>query len=192
MGLFRRNTIFHVEESLPDPEELKLRFRRRVLLLTVCGFLTVLGAPVVRDLRPYLHGRVEARRFAESMLEARTLASKARVPVALEVDSTGQIWKRKFYAPSQGCEKETTGPVGVLPVSGVSWKLKAEQENGESVTGHKLCWHPGKGLLLDTVPLANAKLLVSLASEVTEGGGPQDLAYVLVTLGGAELQTISH
>jgi|GEM_PF-5198950 len=192
MGLFRRNTIFHVEESLPDPEELKLRFRRRVLMLTVCGFLAVLGAPVVRELRPYLHGRVEARRFAESMLEARTLASKARVPVSLEIDPGGQTWKRKFYAPSSGCEKETAGPVAALPASGVIWKLKAEQENGESVTGHKLCWHPDKGLLLDTVPLANAKLLVSLAGETSEGGPAQDLAYVLVTLGGAELQTISH
>jgi hypothetical protein len=192
MALFRRNTIFHVEESLPDPEELKLRFRRRVLLITVCGFLAVLGAPVVRDLRPYLNGRVEARHFAESMLEARTLASKSRMPVALEIDSGGQGWKRKFYAPSEGCEKEATGPVASFSTAGVAWKLKAEKENGESVSGHKLCWHPGKGLLLDTVPLANAKLLVSLAGEVTEGGAPQDLAYVLVTLGGAELQTISH
>lgn len=70
--------------------------------------------------------------------------------------------------------------------------MKAEQENGESITGHKLCWHPGKGLLLDTVPLSNAKLLLSLA--LKEEGNPvsQDLAFILVTQGGAELQTISH
>ncbi len=192
MSLFRRNTIFHVEESLPDPEELKLRFRRRVLLVTLCGFLAVLGTPVVRELRPHLQARVEARRFAENMLEARTLAAHSRMPVALELDAAGQSWKRKIYAPSEHCEKEIAGPVHSLPASGLGWQLKAEQENGESVTGHKLCWHPGKGLLLDTVPLANAKLLVSLAAEITEGSGVQNLAYVLVTQGGAELQTISH
>ncbi len=192
MSLFRRNTIFHVEESLPDPEELKLRFRRRVLLITLAGFLTVLGAPVVRELRPFLQSRVEARRFAESMLEARTLAAVSRVPVALELDPDGQTWKRKFYTPSESCENEAAGPVATLPVSGLGWKLKAEQGNGESITGTRLCWHPRKGLLLNTVPLANAKLLVSLTAEVLEGAGHRDLAYLLVTQGGAELQTISH
>lgn len=110
MGLFRRTTIFHVEESLPDPEELKLRFRRRVLLVTFFAFLIVLGAPVVRELRPFLSGRVEARRFAERMLEARTLASVSRAPVSLEISADGQAWKRKTYLPADGCEKEATGP----------------------------------------------------------------------------------
>jgi hypothetical protein len=191
MGLFRRSTIFHVEESIPDPEELKLRFRRRVLMLTVLGFLIVLGTPVARDLRPYLRGRAEARRFAEKMLEARTLAAASRMPVSLELSGSGQEWKRKIYAPTDACEKEAAGPEAVMSTAGVAWKLKAEQENGEALSGHKLCWHPRRGLLLNTVPLANAKLLVSLQSK-EEGGPTEDLAYLLVTQGGAEMQTISH
>lgn len=192
MGLFRRNTIFHVEESLPDPEEIKLRFRRRALLIAFFGFLLVLGTPVGRDLRPLLHGRVEARHFAEQMVEARTLASRSRTPVTLEISPDGQGWKRKFYSMAEDCNREAPGPVSGVPTPGLSWKLKAEQANGESITGQKLCWHPGKGLLLDTVPLANAKLLVSMAAREEGSSESRDLAHLLVTQGGAEIEIISH
>lgn len=191
MGLFRRNTIFHAEDALPDPEELKLRFRRRVLLVTLLAFLGVLGAPVARDLQPYLRGRAEARRFANAMLTARTIASASRMPVALELGKDGQTWQRKLYLATDDCEREAPGPVASVHGEGITWKLQAQQENGEAVIGQKLCWHPSKGLLLNTVALANAKLLVSLAGK-DEAGAEMTLARLLVTEGGAEMETIPH
>lgn len=191
MGLFRRSTIFHTEDALPDPEELKLRFRRRVLLVTLVVFLGVLGAPVARELQPYLRGRAEARRFANAMLEARTIASASRMPVALELAKDGLSWQRRAYLATDGCEREAPGPVASVPVEGIAWKLQAQQENGESVGGNKLCWHPAKGLLLNTVPLAKAKLLISLAGK-DEAGAELTLAHLLVTEGGAEMETIPH
>ncbi len=190
MGLFRKNTIFHVEETLPDPEELKLRFRRRILFCAVIGFLLVLGTPVARDLRPTLNARAEARRFAEQMLEARTISATSRMPVSLKIGADRLSWSRHFHAAGDSCDAEAPGPSAVVPTEGALWKLQAQQENGTAVTGHFLCWHPAKGLLLDSLPLGEGKLLVSLAYR--EDGGPEkDLAAVLVTQGGAELQTIS-
>lgn len=191
MGIFRRSTIFHAEDALPDPEDLKLRFRRRVLLITLLAFLGVLGAPVVRDLQPYLRGRSEARRFALAMLEARTLAASSRMPVGLELGKDGQSWLRKAYQTADNCEKEAPAPVSLMASEGISWKLQAQQENGEAFSGTRLCWHPQKGLLLHTVPLANAKLLVSLAGK-DETGAELSLAQLLVTKGGAEMETIAH
>jgi hypothetical protein len=192
MSLFRRSTIFHIEETLPDPEELKLRFRRRVLLTATLGFLAVLGAPVARDLRPNLNARAEARRFAERMLEARTLAAESRVPVGLEIHGDRRGWSQLFYAAGETCTSEAPGPHASYNTEGVLWKLKAEQENGTAVTGQKLCWHPGRGLLLDSIPLEKGKLLVTLSASLEEGAPEQELASVLVTQGGAELQTISY
>jgi hypothetical protein len=192
MALFRRNTIFHVEETLPDPEELKLRFRRRVLLAATAGFLLVLGAPVARDLKANLHARAEARRFAERLLEARMLAAVSRVPVALEVSSDRQGWNEIFYANGDTCGVEAPGPRATLPTEGVVWKIQAQQDSGAPVSGRRLCWHPRRGLLLDSTPLDQGKVLVSLGMIPEEGGPEQEKASILVTQGGAELQTISY
>ena len=172
-------------------EELKLRFRRRILGFAFLAFMIVLGAPVARDLRATLHARAEARRFTEQLIEARTLASAMRSPVALELGADSQNWKRVFYAASESCGLESPGPVAPIPSEGVIWKLQAQQEGAGSVPGRKLCWHPSRGLLLDSVPVDQGKLLISLAS-VEESGAQKDLAFVLVTHGGAELQTISY
>lgn len=191
MGLFRRNTIFHAEDALPDPEEIKLRFRRRVLLVTLATFLGVLGMPVVREIQPFLRGRAEAGRFVRAMLEARTLAAMSRRPVSLELGKDGQGWQRKVHLSTETCDREAPGPVITLPAEGIVWKLQAQQESGEVVSGQKLCWHPANGLLLNTVPLANAKLLVSLTGR-NEAGTEATLAQLLVTRGGAEVETIAH
>jgi hypothetical protein len=191
MSLFRKNTIFHVEESLPDPEELKLRFRRRILIFSLLGFLLVLGTPVARDLRPNLNARAEARVFAERMLEARTLAAISRMPVSLEIAPDKQGWRRAFHAQGENCAAEAPGPSLSFSTEGEFWKVQAQQENGSAVSGHTLCWHPVRGLLLDSVPLGDGKLLVSLST--SEGGAAvRELASVLVTQGGAEFQTISY
>jgi hypothetical protein len=192
MSLFRRNTIFHVEESLPDPEELKLRVRRRVLLCATVGFLLVLGTPVARDLRQNLHGRAEARRFAERLLEARSLAAASRVPVSLEIEPDRQGWQQIFYTAGEGCTTEAPGPRSRYSTEGVFWKVQAQQDDGTAVGGHRLCWHPSKGLMLDSTPLDHGKLLVSLSTTTEEGTAPQELASVLITQGGAEMQTISY
>jgi hypothetical protein len=192
MSLFRRNTIFHVEETVPDPEELKLRFRRRILLCASLGFLAVLGAPVARDLRPNLHARTEVRRFAEHMLSARTLATEARVPVGFELSPNRQSWSQENYVAGATCGVAASGPSAHFSSEGFTWKLQGQQENGTALTGHKLCWQPGRGLLLDSTPLEAGKLLITLIGPGDEGGADQDLASVLVTQGGAEFQTISY
>jgi hypothetical protein len=192
MSLFRRNTIFHVEESIPDPEEIRVRRHRRILFCAVIWFVTLLGVPMAHELRPNIHARAEARRFAERMLQARTLASEARAPVGFELGADKQSWLQVNYLAGDTCTNEASGPHSPFSSEGISWKLQAQQENGNPLTGHRLCWHPGRGLLLDSVPLENGKLLVTLSGAPEEGAPEQVLASVLVTQGGAEMQTISY
>ena len=186
MFFFRRKTLFHVEEALPDPEELKLRFRRRVLLLTFVGFLVVLGIPIARDLRADLSARKSARLFAEKILETRTLAARGRVPISLELEADSRSWRVVHHAPASNCASQSTGPESEWP-SGISWKLQLRKENGETMGGRTLCLHPTLGLLLDATPVDNGRVLVTALRD-----GGQESAYLLLGAYGAEVQMVSH
>lgn len=186
MPFFRRKTLFHVEETLPDPEELKLRFRRRVLILTFIGFVAVLAIPVARDLRPDLATRKGAREFAEKLLETRVLAAQSRAPIALELAEDGKSWKRVFHGVGQDCASHVAGPEEIWP-SDISWKLQVQKEGGETYGGKALCLHPTLGLLLDSVPVENGKLLVTALRD-----DQKESAYLLISAFGADLQMISR
>jgi len=190
MSIFRRKTIFHVEDALPDPEELKLRFRRRVLLLTFVGFLAVLSIPVARDLQPDLAARSQTRRFADRILEARTLASVGRAPVSLELDGDSRTWKRVFHARDADCASPASAPEESWN-SEVSWKLQVQKSTGETFSGRSLCLHPSQGLLLDAVPVADGKLLITTLNE-TQNGPAKESAYLILSEFGADLQMLSR
>lgn len=187
MPLFRRKTLFHVEETLPDPEELKLRFRRRVLILTFLGFLAVLAIPVARDMRSDLATRKGARLFAEKILETRLLAANSRNPISLELEPDSKSWRRVFHARGgNDCAVGSIGPDEHWP-SEISWKLQVQKEGGETFGGRVLCLHPTLGILLDSVPVENGKLLVTALR-----GDLKDSAYLLISAFGSDLQMISH
>ena len=189
MSLFRRKTIFHAEEALPDPEEIKLRFRRRVLLLTFLGFLLVLAIPVARDLKTDLTARAETRKLGERILETRTLAAKARAPVSLELADDNRTWRRVQHGPGERCDNPAPGPRLEWSTEEVSWKLQVQKESGETISGRTLCLHPLAGVELDTDPVGQGKLLVT-ASKATGGPEQEEAAYLFVTDYGAEIQAL--
>jgi hypothetical protein len=187
MLFFRRKTLFHVEASLPDPEELKLRFRRRVLLLTFVGFLVVLTIPVARDLKPDLATRNSTRLFAEKILETRFLASTSRAPISLELEADGHSWKRVFHAQGDDCTIPTAGPEESWSTPTVGWKLQVKKEDGDTYSGRTLCLHPTLGLMIDKVPIGEGKLLVTALRE-----NEKESAYLLLGSYGTDLQTLNH
>lgn len=187
---FRRKTLFHTEEALPDPEELKLRFRRRVLLLTLTGFLVVLAIPVARDLRPALQARAQTRALAQKILETRTLASSIRAPISLELADNSRSWKRTVQAPGPDCTTEAPGPAEVWDTP-IQWKLQWRGSKGESSAGRTLCLHPTAGALLEGVPVADGKLLVTALRE-TDSNDWVEAAYLLLGDFGAEIQMVSR
>ena len=176
MGIFRRKTIFHVEESMPDPEELKIRFRRRILIATLVGFFLILSVPVIHTLKPQLHLRNETRILAEKIMEARLYSMQSRMPISLQLDSDNQSWKRIFHIPgivtANDCFAEVMGPYEVMGPQGVHWNLRLRKENGEEVAGRILCVHPLLGILLDSTPLNQGTLIVTATAHTESGGQP--------------------
>lgn len=192
MRIFRPRTIFHVEDSLPDPEELKLRFRRRILLLTFMGFLIVLGIPVFRDLKGNLEARSEARKFAEWLMETRTQAAVGRLPISVDYDSSTHTWSRIHHAPADNCALEAMGPPEQKISGAVTWKLQMQQESGETLPAKHICMHPLLGLILDGQPMKEGKLLITASPELEAGELESKPAYLLVTSAGADLQVLSR
>jgi hypothetical protein len=192
MRIFRPRTIFHVEDSLPDPEELKLRFRRRILLLTLLGFLIVLTIPVFRDLRGNLEARSEARKFGEWLLEARTQAAVGRIPISIDFDPAARSWMRTRHVPGESCGAEALGPKEIRASGAISWKLQVQQETGETLPAKQICLHPLRGLILDGVPMKEAKLLITATPEQEPGETESNPAYLLITEAGADVQVLSR
>ncbi|MGZ3693764.1 MAG: hypothetical protein ACXWQO_06160 [Bdellovibrionota bacterium] len=192
MRLFRPRTIFHVEDSLPDPEELKLRFRRRILLLTFLGFLIVLAIPVFRDLKGNIEARSEARQFAEWLVETRTQAAVGRLPISVDYDPAIHAWNRIHHAPGENCALEAMGPPEQKISGAVTWKLQVQQETGETLPARHICLHPLLGLLLDGVPMKDGKLLITALPELEAGETEAKPAYLLVTSAGADLQVLTR
>lgn len=188
---FRRRTLFHVEERLPDQEDIKLRFRRRVIACALVGFVVVLGFPVLRELQPELHARRETRWLAQLLLESRLMAAKSRAPVALRVN--GGKWERLILAKGAGCKDlAASTPAQVWESEGVNWQLKLQRASGDPMVGSSLCVHPLEGLLLENEAVAEGTLLIS-ANPVadTDPSGPRS-SHLLISQHGAEIQTINR
>lgn len=189
MPIFRRKTIFHAEESLPDPEELKIRFRRRVLITAAVAFAAVLSVPVARDLYQDLRARAEARDFAVRFLDSRLLAAKSRGPVALELADDGRHWRQVPHGRGDSCATPVPGPEDHWGTDELRWKLQGQKETGETFTGRSLCLSPFSGLHLDGTAVASGRLLVTVLREAE--GQEKPAAYVMITQAGAEIQTLS-
>jgi hypothetical protein len=189
MSLFRRKTIFHAEEAMPDPEEIRLRFRRRVLLIALLGFLLVLGIPVARDIQSDLHARAGTRKLAEQILESRTLAAKGRAPVSFTLSEDNHTWRREFHAVGETCAKSAEGPVGQWETGDVVWKIQGRKANGEGINGRTLCLNPSKGLELDSMPLDDGKLMIT-GSRKDESGAMSEAAFLFVSEYGANIQAL--
>jgi hypothetical protein len=187
LRFFRRNTIFHAETSTPDSEELKVRFRRRVLALTFLGFLVILGLPVIRALNPDLAARSSARILAQVFVETRALASLSRTPVSLTLLADGKTWERRFHLNGDNCQGLVEGPEQVFTFENF-WKIQMQVSSGEAKLGEQICVHPRRGILLGDVALENGTLLIA-ANQTTEDFSA---SYLLFSEFGADVQIVSN
>ncbi len=187
LRFFRRNTIFHAETSTPDSEELKIRFRRRVLALTFLGFLVILGMPVIRTLNSDLAARSSARSLAQVFVETRALAALSRNPVSLTLLTDGKTWERRFHLEGESCQGSAEGPEQLFPFENV-WKIQMKLSSGEAKFGEQICVHPRRGILLGDVPLESGTLLIA-ANQTQEDFSA---SYLLFSEYGADVQIVSN
>ncbi len=190
---FRKRLIFQVDEAMPDPEELKFRFRRRVLLLTLLGALCLLGFPVLRELRPYFSAKLTARRFAQVLLDSRLMAIQNRKPIVLEMDpQDAHRWIRTVHESDDHCEAAPRLPAENISTDDVHWELRYQNADSEEVRStNKLCFHPTLGLVINGSPLNQGRLLVSGFPENAENPQKRS-AKLLLSSAGDEIDYLSE
>lgn len=187
LRLFRKNTIFHAERANPDAEELKIRFRRRVLALTFLGFLLILGVPVVRSIHQDLTARKNTRVLAEIFLDSRSLAALSRSAVSLVLTVDGKTWERRFHLPGEDCSLAAEGPTELFTFEN-AWKIQMKTSDGGSKQGQQICLHPHRGVLLEGEVLQAGTLLIATQLE----GEEFNPSYLLFSEFGSDVQLVSN
>ena len=192
MFFWRKKTLFHVEESLPDPEEVKFRFRRRILGLTFIGAVSILAIPIFHTLQADLATQKDLRLFASLLMDSKLLSAQTRNPVSLELSADGSSWKRSLH--THDCHSKASANAEVWPFE-LQWKLQLKTQAGELVTGNILCVHPLKGVELNDTPIDGGQLLVSAAqigNDAARLEPSRGVAYVLVSEFGADVQILGQ
>jgi len=185
----RKRTIFHVEESLPDPEEIKLRFRRRIMLLSFLGAIGILSIPVLKDLEDSLRIKQELRKLSDYILESKKLAARTRRPVLLTLSEEGRNWSRFQSLKSDSCEVDKRGNAPESLQTNFSWSLNLKSQAGESVQSTSLCFHPILGALIGNIVLGDSQLLLSARTgDPSAQSESYKAAYLLISRSGDEIQ----
>ena len=172
MGLFFRNKVlFRAEKEMPDPEDLKLRFRRRVVLLTGFGAVCLLSIPVFRDQIPALESHKELRKFTEVLLQSHLLAEQTRSPVVLTLLKNGktQEWEREIRVAAEDCSVVAAAPVEKIATALGEWHITYLPENpapGVSVMEmQSICLHPRHGIFVNNKLVKQGLVQVLLRPE---------------------------
>lgn len=146
MFIRRSKSIFQIEVRVLEPEERKLRLRRRVVFFACLVALVLAGIPVVRQLRPELDTAVFSRQLASILIESRNLASSNRVVVRLDF---GEKLVRRLSGLADNCGDMNSSdvPPQVFDFPGADIRVRTgdlENQNLQSV--RSICFHPLKGV----------------------------------------------
>lgn len=182
--------MFRVDTSLPDPDILKLRFRRRFFFLTLLGALLLLTVPVLRDRLPALRAHKEARVLAERLLDMRLLAQQNKAASAIELLNTKQAWSLLEFGTRSNCDgNEAMAPRQQIEAVGLRWRLVQTDANGAQTKDiERICFHPLLGVLADSVPLKDQDLSIVVGPSADSETGRQDrLRQISIQKQGDEL-----
>ncbi len=192
--IFRKRVLFRVEETLPDPEEQKWIFRRRVLALTALIAIGILSVPVFQDRAPHLRTLTEARSLAGTILATRLYATQHRVAVSLRLDPADRrSWIRTFHATAD-CSTADTLPAQKFSLSRSVWRIQPiMQDASEGKEVQTLCFDPWKGLIADGVPVNDSKIAIQgYPEEDIETQRTDRVTQVLIDQGGATVTILRN
>lgn len=195
MSLFpwRRRALFHVSDAPLDPDELRLRFRMRVLKISFLVGMATLGYPVLLGKQESFRTDREARRFMEVLLEARLQSSTRRTPIGLQLVDHNS-WQITEYPGSEDCDANSPNRVMKEKFSQdeMTWRplfLENGNTTGIGADVSQICFHPVRGLLVDSKPLESGWLYLLVAPKTEMAANNQEqIRQVVLTNFGSEIQ----
>lgn len=173
---WRRKVMFRVDPERPEPEELKRRFRKRLLKSAFIVAITLLGIPVFRDRLPAMASARLVREFAEWLGDSQTLAASFRAPVMIRFDAQSGTWQRWFFASTASdCRSPETS--AIYPAEYFSpeenqpaiWTASWLGKNIQT-----LCYHPQTGWSIESTALVAQPILISASPQEDGALGRSD------------------
>jgi hypothetical protein len=186
---FRKRTIFHIEDNAPEEEELRKRFRRRVLFLGLIFFLTLTAAPMVTSMVVDFQAMSEIRKVAQMIQRVREVSMTERVAVQVEWLPERQEWGLYRTASGESCAVARKGPPEPFSNSGIQWKFRLKLVSGEAVEGKTICFDPKAGLALDGYAVEKGTLLLTAALQQQPS---MEAGYILLGDYGSEVQLLTN
>lgn len=157
---FKKHVMFKVEHGNADPEAEKWRFRRRVLALAFLGALILLSIPVIKDRSPSINTKAQTRKFAEWILDIRSLAKLNNK--AVKINFSQNSWQASSFKSGTQCQREILETnLNHFEFENISTQLlmvNAEAGSKQSVT--EICFEPRMGIFVDGHELASKSLVV--------------------------------
>lgn len=188
---FRQRAIFRASRAPLDPDEERIRFRRRLVLFAFLIALCLLAIPVIKAELPRYQSDLQARILVRELYAARLLAAESRMPVGFRAEEAGR-WSIIQHTSQQNCEDSSPGAVlrtGVLQSSHLrSLYLAAGDQSGVGTPLGAFCFHPYKGVMVGNKALDQGWLYMIVVADGDFQQGRFDRArQVVLTNHGHEL-----
>lgn len=182
-NLFRRQRIFRQSEIPQDPEDIKLRFRRTVVIISFFIALIIISIPIFRYRQPAFRSLSHARHLANLIMNTRTVAGENRTETGVRLVGENR-WVSFSLPKESNCEPpETISPSQELIQPDSTWRILflpkyAEDGIGREVT--TVCFHPQQGVVADGEPIAEGWLYFLVYPSVDMEEGRNDRSYQIV------------
>ena len=191
---WRERAIFRVSEAPLDPDEIKIRFRRKILRAAIFVGIMILSIPLIQKKVAGFRADREIRYFARVLLQARTRASKERAPVALEIMHDRRGWNI-FELPNHSDCSAMVPPHSktsshLLGIEGMFWRplfLSEKETSGIGAPVTRICFDPNHGVILDSKPLDSGWFYIVLRPQDEAAISQNSLHQVILTRAGSEL-----
>src|SRR3989344_9377273 len=125
MSIFnlKRKLMFEAEETPLEPYQVRLRFRRRVALLSFLLMFILVSIPIVREQGPTIDSNLAARQLAIELIRTRSESIKNRAPTSIVLNKENNIWERFFFPEgADNCSKTPLNvPIEKFERAGITW-----------------------------------------------------------------------
>lgn len=159
MALFkwRDRAIFRVTAAPLDADEIRLRFRKRVVRLSFLIGIAILAFPILKEKRAIFQTDREVRRVERAVIDARMRAAELRHPTGLELIGRDS-WQVTEYPGADTCDASFAGQVKLEKIeqSEITWRplfLDKGDTSGIGSDISRFCFHPVLGVLVDSKAL---------------------------------------
>lgn len=155
----RGKSIFHLDNKPVEPEDKKLRVRRRILILACVVALIFLTIPVLNRQEKVLKASELSHEVVRFLIESRTIASINRSTVRLNIGS--EIARTVLVGDVDCSIKNSNTPKQFLAFENNLVKVLLGNKDGTDAREiSAFCFHPSKGLTIENNPIEKSLLLL--------------------------------